>query len=151
MTPIKYFMRLIITSIAILLATKGTACGCEMYNVEFYLNKVEFIFTGKIVEILDSSESLVYYDKNHNKIAGFKARVLVLKKIKSGQIISDTLEFTSQGSSCDPKYKLGESYLFFAEKNFGQTYQMRHCTPWGTLRKSKKNITKLQKAIKNFS
>ena len=134
------------------LATNSFACDCEMKPVETYINSVDIIITGKVIELLDKIDTADYinsqFDKEFYKNKAHLVKVLILKKLKTGNIKSDTLEFTSDFSNCDPIYKLGESYLFFANKTRDEKYKMAQCTWWGTVKESKRNINKICKALK---
>ena len=147
--------RNLITLLILCLSYNIYSCDCLMYPIESYINQVDIIFTGKVIEVLDKNDTSHYLNNSANKEffkdKGYRVKVLILKRLKTGKLISDTLEFTSDFSNCDPLYKLGESYLFFANKCQGERFKMAHCTWWGTLHKSKKNIRKLKVAISKYN
>ncbi len=122
----------------------SNACDCITSPIESHIIKSNFIFTGKVLEVLDNLESGRFMDTSENKDffkdKGYSVRVLVIQKLKTSEFISDTLEFTSDYTNCDPIYKLNESYLFFAEKADSEKFKMSHCTYWSTLDQAKDNI-----------
>ena len=140
-----------ITILILCLTYSSFACDCLMYPIETYIDKVDIIFTGKVIELMEQVDTNYYFNtpklREFYKNKSFRAKVLVLKRLKTGELKSDTLEFTSDYTNCDPIYELGESYLFFANKTKNETYKMTHCTYWGTIKDSKKNIKKLKKAL----
>ncbi len=141
-----------ITILMICLTYNIYSCDCLKYPIESDINKVDIIFTGKVIEILDKNDTSHFINNPVNKEffkdKGYRVKVLILKRLKTGKLISDTLEFTSDFTNCDPLYKLGESYLFFANKCEGGKFKMAHCTWWGTVDKSKGNIKKIKVAIR---
>lgn len=146
-------MRYIITTLFILSSTYySNACDCIMYPIEAYVNKVDFIFTGKVIEILYPTDIDKFIVTPNNKAfyknKGYRVKVLIIESLKTGKLKADTLEFTSDFKNCDPLYKLDESYLFFAEMTPKGKFKMTPCTYWGTLRESKKNIAKLKAELK---
>lgn len=151
-------MRTIIGILLLFLSFKTLACDCKVSaDTRTYLSEVEFIFTGKIVELIKAetkeSEIPVFLDT----IPGAKeqwrrmnpdqyyARVIMIDNIKGNTLKTDTLLFISEFTNCDPRYELNQSYLFFADQiEFGK-FRMVHCTPWGKLEDSKRTIEELKK------
>lgn len=127
-------------------------CDCIMYPVEAYIDRVDFIFTGKVIELLDKKDSndfiLMLYNQEFYKNKSYTVKILILNRLKVGNIEADTLEFTSDFTNCDPLYILGESYLFFANKSENNKFKMAHCTYWGFVNKSRKHIKKLWRKLK---
>lgn len=126
-------MRNIITAIYILSAAYYSyTCDCAMHPIESYIKKVDYIFTGKVIEILDTIDADKFIDTLANrayfKSKGYRVKVLIIEKLKTGRLKTDTLEFTSDFSNCDPIYELNESYLFFADKTKDRKFKMTHCT-----------------------
>ncbi|MFA5432540.1 MAG: hypothetical protein WC319_06660 [Candidatus Paceibacterota bacterium] len=130
----------------------GFACDCIVYPVESYINKVDYIFTGKVIELLGDLDSTQYIDIPENRIffknKSYIVRVVIIERLKTGQLKNDTLEFDSDYTNCDPVYELGKSYLFFAEKAKDNKFKMAHCTPWGEIKESAENIEILRKKMK---
>jgi hypothetical protein len=128
------------------------SCDCIMYPIEWYIDKVDIIFTGKVVELLDKIDTNELFNTPKNrefyKDKAYMVKVLVLEKLKTGKLKSDTLEFVSDFSNCDPIYELGETYLFFADKTKDRKFKMTHCTYWGKIEDSKENIEKLKSELK---
>lgn len=129
------------------------ACDCIIHDrVEKYANEVEFIFTGTVIELLDSlnedqypffADQLDYWNTRR-----YTAKVLIIEILKTGELISDTVEFTSQFTNCDPIYELGKSYLFFADTPNNIDFQMTWCTPWGNLSNSEENLKRLRRKLR---
>ena len=144
---------IILTIFILCTGYKTYACDCIIYPIETYIKKVDIIFTGKVIELLDTINADKYIDTPENiqfyKGKAYTVRVLIIERLKTGQNKSDTLEFASDYTNCDPIYKLNESYLFFADKTESEKFKMTHCTYWGTLDESKGNIEKLKANIKN--
>jgi hypothetical protein len=132
-----------------ILTFSSYACDCLMYKqIESYVDKVDIIFTGKVISLLDSVTDDHYYILNgteYYRHQRYTARILVIEKFKTGEVITDTLDFTSDYSDCDPLYKLGETYLFFANRGPGAWFKMGHCTPWGPANETKKRIRRLRR------
>ncbi len=144
--------RTIITILLLNAAYCSCACDCIMFPIDSYIKKVDYIFTGKVIEVLDSIDFEDIIDTPNNraymKDRGYRVRVVIIEKIKTKQLKYDTLEFTSDFSGCDPVYKLNESYLFFADKTKSGKFKMVHCTYWGPLEESKDKIKKLKSKLK---
>lgn len=146
-------MRHIIITILMLGAFKSSyACDCILYPVETYINKVDVIFTGTVIELVEKVDTTKFYNTPQNRKyfenKAYKVKVLIVERLKTGELKSDTVEFTSDFTNCDPIYELNEAYLFFANKAEGGKYKMAHCTRWGLLKDSQENIRKLKVELK---
>ena len=129
------------------LSTKSIhkSCECFMSPIETDFHNSEFVFTGKIIQVLDTSADAI---KSLNLVIGMKAKALVLHEFKTKTLNTDTLEFTTDSTNCDPFYQLGQSYLFFAKKVENGKYKMIHCTHWGLLQDANEDIRKLYSLTK---
>lgn len=134
-----------------LITYSSFACDCLMHKrIESYIDKVELIFVGKVISLLDSVTEDHYYTLNRTEqytYRRYKARVLVIEELKTGPLIKDTLDFTTDYSNCDPLYKLGELYLFFANREQEKWFKMVHCTPWGPTSETNKGIKRLRRML----
>lgn len=125
-----------------------------------YLDSVEYVFTGKVIEIIEvpySDTTLpAWMDTSANRQQFFEmlypkrhsAKVIMIKNYKSTEPKQDTLFFEYGPTNCDPRYRLNQSYLFFAEEVDVATFKMMHCTPWGTIKETEE-ILKLYERLKN--
>jgi len=133
------------------------ACDCIIYSdTKTYLQKVDLVFTGKVVELIKVESEETEIPNFLGTIPGgreqwkalnpdqYYARVLMIKNIKGDTVIKDTLFFTSEFTNCDPTYELNQSYLFFADPTEDDKYKMVHCTPWGTLKETEQKIKELK-------
>ena len=129
----------------------SNSCDCEMHTIEWYINKVDIIFTGRVIELIDKIDTNQFINTPQNREfysnKSYTAKVLILEKLKTGKLKSDTLEFTSEFSNCDPLYELGETYLFFADKTNDSKFIMTHCSFWGKLDESLENIKELKSKL----
>ena len=130
-----------------------------MYDLKSYYKSIKYIYTGKVIELIEvkydeimipefieSEEQRKEYLKLYYPKRYFaKVRVIKsFKKVKESEII--LLE--SNFSNCQPSYELGQTYLFFANKIKKGKMMMDVCSPWGTVKNSSKNISKLEKLTK---
>lgn len=134
-----------------LLSYSSFACDCLMSRqIESYVDKVDIIFAGKVINLLDSVTDDHYYVLNgaeYYKHRRYTARILVIERFKTSEVIKDTLDFTSDYSNCDPLYKLGETYLFFANHSRRYWFKLVHCTPWGPTNEVKNGIQRLRRTL----
>lgn len=141
-------MKRILIILIFCLTVKTFACDCIMLPIESYIDKVSFIFTGKVIKLLEKIDTTqVLYNKFNKDFydnRSYKARVLIIEKYKTLKLKQDTLDFTTNYTNCDPLYELGDTLLFFADRVEGDKYMMRHCTYWGHVNESKENIKKIK-------
>ncbi len=143
-------MKHIFTLFTILVATLNNyTCDCITYPVESYIGNIDYIFTGKVIALVENDEFTQFPDSPANRKfyadKSYTVQVLIIEKLKTERLRSDTLEFSSDFSNCDPIYVLGKSYLFFADKLKDNKFKMAHCTPWGEMKDSEENIEILRK------
>ncbi len=123
------------------------ACDCIMHPIESYIDKVDIIFIGRVIEIKEVNTDL-YMNTAKNreffKDKGYEAKVLVIERLKAGKVKADTLVFTSTFTNCDRLYTLGQSYLFFADKVKNGKFMMAHCTHSGEIEEAEESIKKLR-------
>jgi len=127
------------------------ACDCLVYPVESYINKVDYIFTGKVIELLEEIDSTQYImTKSNRKFyqnKSYSVRLVTIELLKTGGHELDTLEFISDYSNCDPLYELGKTYLLFVNRTSDDKFITAHCTPWGEIAKSVENIKRLKNEL----
>src|SRR5690606_20691874 len=150
----KFSMKRLTILLAFILGSIETySCTCEMYNIEYYADKVPYIFTGEVIELVDSTDwtngSILTYEQGKQifKNKGYNVNVKVIDPIKKSVSAYQIIEFKSEDfSNCDPLYEKGKTYLFFADAE-GKAFKMRQCTYWGELKNSEKYIEPLRKAL----
>lgn len=132
--------------------SSSLACDCIMYPLEQYIEEVDNILTGTVVELLEEVDTLQYINTPKNQEyysdRGYKVRVVVIEVLKTNELKMDTIEFTSGLTNCDPLYKLGESYLFFADKSNQGKFIMKRCTPWAEMETSQQKIIAIRESLK---
>ncbi len=144
--------------LGLLFSVQAYACDCSLLsNPKSYLNSVDFVFTGRVVELvkvetkdieipefMDTVPELREQWWSLYKNDFYYARVVVLENIKGTFVSTDTLLFVSEFTNCDPTYELNQSYLFFADHQKNGRYMMTQCTPWRKLEDSQNTILELK-------
>lgn len=127
------------------LPLNSEACDCIMYPIEYYVDTSQYIFTGEVIQNLDTDQFT--YPKIN---AGYEAKILVQHIFESKSIIkNDTVYFSSDSSDCSLRFIKGEKYLFFAHK-IGNNFYIYRCSYSDKLNVSKKNIRKIKRELARF-
>jgi hypothetical protein len=111
-----------------------------MYPIKDYVDTSQYIFIGKVVEIFDTTI-------NYTNLSGYKAEIVILRKIKSANIIEDTITISSNYSDCAMHYLKGKKYLLFCYKS-GNKFFVYDCSYSGKLNKSKKYLRQILLELK---
>jgi hypothetical protein len=134
--------RYLYTIILLLTVISSRACDCITQDLDYYTSNVKFIFTAKVIKQLDTAFKINYTFPNGKLVEekvyigpySYRVIVEIVERLKASGQTADTLEFDSDSSNCDPSYKFGETYLFFAERLENGKYKMVRCAPWGTVK-----------------
>jgi hypothetical protein len=128
------------------LSTFDSDCDCVLEPIEKHIENSEFIFTGKVVENLDTIQEINLAVVNPN--IGYTAIVKPCKIFKGNITEITEVEFGSDYSNCALKFEKEKDYLFFAYKKDNKFF-IYPCSYTEKASSSKKNIRFIKKHIRN--